>query len=141
MTTLIAPIAGPILGGYISDNFHWGWIFLINVPVGLFCAFVCWRVMAKRETPTRKLPIDTIGVAMLIVWVGALQIMLDLGKNADWFQSPTIVIAALIDGIGFLAWLLWELTDAHHAVDLRLFKDRNFKIARASCREQGCKNV
>src|SRR3546814_18691267 len=73
MTTLIAPIAGPILGGYISDNFHWGWIFLINVPVGLFCAFVCWRVMAKRETPTRKLPIDTIGVAMLIVWVGALQ--------------------------------------------------------------------
>src|SRR3546814_10323712 len=60
MTTLIAPIAGPILGGYISDNFHWGWIFLINVPVGLFCAFVCWRVMAKRETPTRKLPIDTL---------------------------------------------------------------------------------
>ncbi|HEY9581297.1 MAG TPA: DHA2 family efflux MFS transporter permease subunit [Rhizorhapis sp.] len=128
MTTLIAPIAGPILGGYISDNFHWGWIFLINVPVGLFCAFVCWRVMAKRETPTRKLPIDTIGVAMLIVWVGALQIMLDLGKNADWFQSPTIVIAALIAGIGFLAWLIWELTDAHPAVDLRLFKNRNFML-------------
>jgi DHA2 family multidrug resistance protein len=96
--------------------------------VGLFCAFVCWRVMAKRETPTRKLPIDTIGVAMLIVWVGALQIMLDLGKNADWFQSPTIVIAALIAGIGFLAWLIWELTDAHPAVDLRLFKNRNFML-------------
>src|SRR3546814_15840694 len=54
MTTLIAPIAGPILGGYISDNFHWGWIFLINVPVGLFCAFVCWRVMAKRETRSEE---------------------------------------------------------------------------------------
>src|SRR3546814_7849120 len=91
MTTLIAPIAGPILGGYISDNFHWGWIFLINVPVGLFCDFVCWRVMAKRETQTRKLPIDTIGVAMQIVWIGELQIMMDLGKHADWFQSPTIV--------------------------------------------------
>src|SRR3546814_10730737 len=86
MTTLIAPIAGPILGGYISDNFHWGWIFLINVHVGLFCAFVCWRVMAKRETPTRQLPIDTIGVAMLIVWVGPLQFMLDFGKNEAWFH-------------------------------------------------------
>ena len=126
ITTLVAPIGGPILGGIISDNYHWSWIFLINVPVGLFCAIVCWRALAKRETPTRKLPIDTIGVAMLIVWVGALQVMLDLGKNADWFSSPLIVAAAVVAGVGFLAWLVWELTDAHPAVDLRLFRNRNF---------------
>lgn len=128
VTTLVAPVAGPILGGYISDNYHWSWIFLINVPIGLFCALVCWRMLASRETPTRKLPIDRVGVAMLIVWVGALQIMLDLGKNSDWFNSSTIVIAAIIAVIGFFAWLIWELTDAHPAVDLKLFKDRNFAL-------------
>lgn len=129
MTTLVAPIAGPILGGYISDNYHWSWIFLINVPVGLLCALICWRMLRDRETPTRRLPIDKVGVAMLFVWVGALQIMLDLGKNADWFNSPTIIIAALIAGIGFIAWIIWELTDGHPAVDLRLFRNRNFSLA------------
>jgi len=126
ITTLVAPILGPILGGYISDNYHWSWIFLINIPVGLFCAVVCWRALATRETPTRKLPIDVIGVAMLVLWVGALQIMLDLGKNADWFSSGIIVATALIALIGFVAWIIWELTDAHPAVDLRMFRNRNF---------------
>ena len=126
ITTLVAPILGPILGGYISDNYHWSWIFLINIPVGLFCAVVCWRALATRETPTRKLPIDVIGVAMLVLWVGALQIMLDLGKNADWFSSGIIVATALIAVIGFVAWIIWELTDAHPAVDLRMFRNRNF---------------
>lgn len=126
MTTLVAPILGPILGGYISDNYHWSWIFLINVPVGLFCALVCWRMLGKRDSATQKLPIDKVGVAMLFIWVGALQVMLDLGKNADWFQSPMIVVAALVAGVGFLAWVIWEMTDAHPAVDLRLFRHRNF---------------
>src|ERR1700761_8164367 len=77
MTTLVAPICGPILGGYISDNFAWEWIFLINLPVGAFCAFLCWRYMASRETPTFKRSIDTVGFVLLVIWVGALQIMLD----------------------------------------------------------------
>src|SRR5579871_5272785 len=77
MTTLVAPICGPILGGYISDNFAWEWIFLINVPVGMVCAFLCWRGLAGRETPTRRLPIDTTGFMLLLIWVGALQVMLD----------------------------------------------------------------
>src|SRR6201996_5639892 len=76
ITTLVAPILGPILGGYISDNIHWSWIFLINVPVGLVAAFLCWNSLKDRETPTRKLPIDRIGLALLVVWVGSLQIML-----------------------------------------------------------------
>ncbi|NJC32695.1 DHA2 family multidrug resistance protein [Sphingomonas jejuensis] len=128
MTTLVAPIMGPILGGYISDNYHWSWIFLINVPFGLFCGLICWRNLSARETPTRKLPIDRVGLVMLVLWVGALQVVLDLGKNDDWFASDRIVIAAIVAGIVFVAWLIWELTDANPAVNLSLFKSRNFAI-------------
>ncbi|MGN6377057.1 MAG: DHA2 family efflux MFS transporter permease subunit [Sphingomonas sp.] len=128
ITTLIGPVAGPILGGYISDNYHWSWIFLINVPVGIFCAMICWRGLKTRETPTRKLPIDTMGVAMLVIWVGALQVVLDKGKDADWFHSSFIVIAAIVAAVVFLAWLIWELTDEHPAVDLWLFRRRNFTL-------------
>ncbi len=128
MTTLVGPVMGPILGGYISDNYHWSWIFLINVPFGIFTALVCWRGLKTRETPTRKLPIDTVGLGLLVVWVGALQIMLDLGKNADWFADTTICVMAVVAAIGFVAWVIWELTDANPAVDLTLFKSRNFAI-------------
>lgn len=128
MTTLVGPIAGPILGGYISDNYHWSWIFLINVPVGIFCAFTSWQMLKTRETATRNLPIDKVGVGLLVLWVGALQVVLDLGKNADWFHSQTIVIMSLVAAIGFIAWIIWELTDEHPAVDLRLFARRNFSL-------------
>jgi DHA2 family multidrug resistance protein len=128
MTTLVAPIMGPILGGYISDNYHWSWIFLINVPFGLFTGLICWRMLGKRDTPTRKLPIDTVGLILLVMWVGALQIVLDLGKNDDWFSSDRIVIATIVAAIGFVVWLIWELTDANPAVNLTQFKNRNFAI-------------
>ncbi len=128
MTTLIAPICGPIFGGYISDNFTWPWIFLINLPVGIVCAAICWRMLKTRETPTRKVPIDRIGFALLVVWVGCLQVALDKGKDADWFASPLITTLIVITVIGFVAWLIWELTDANPIVDLSLFKSRNFAI-------------
>jgi DHA2 family multidrug resistance protein len=129
MTTLVAPIMGPVLGGWISDNATWPWIFYINVPVGLFSAAVCWFQLRDRETPTRKLPVDRVGIALLVVWVGALQIALDKGKDEDWFSSPFIVALALIAAIAFIAWLIWELTDKHPIVDLSLFKYRNFTFA------------
>ncbi len=128
ITTLVAPICGPILGGYISDNYHWAWIFLINVPVGLAVTFLCWRNMKERETPTRKLPIDTVGLGLLVVWVGALQVMLDQGKDLDWFASTQIVILAIVTAIGFAAFLIWELTAKNPIVDLSLFKRRNFAL-------------
>jgi DHA2 family multidrug resistance protein len=128
ITTLVAPICGPILGGYISDNYHWAWIFLINVPVGLVVTFFSWQNLKDRETPTRKLPIDTVGLSLLVVWVGALQVMLDTGKDLDWFASTQIVILAIVTGVGFLAWLIWELTEKHPIVDLSLFKNRNFAL-------------
>ncbi|MGH8457130.1 MAG: DHA2 family efflux MFS transporter permease subunit, partial [Stenotrophobium sp.] len=90
MTTLIAPICGPIFGGYISDNWSWPWIFFINLPVGAFSAFFCWRYMNKMETPTRKLPIDSVCLGLLVIWVGTLQILLDRGKQLDWFASTQI---------------------------------------------------
>lgn len=83
MTTLIAPVMGPLLGGWITDNIAWPWIFYINIPVGFGAAFVTWRIFHKRESQTRKLPIDTVGLALLVLWVGALQIMLDKGHELD----------------------------------------------------------
>jgi MFS transporter, DHA2 family, multidrug resistance protein len=126
MTTLVAPICGPILGGYLSDNVHWSWIFLVNVPIGILCAWVCWMNLSSIETPTRKLPVDVIGFSLLVLWVGSLQIMLDTGKDADWFGSPIIVAEAIIAAICFSVWLIWETTDKHPIVDLSLFKSWNF---------------
>ena len=128
ITTLVAPIMGPILGGYISDNAYWGLIFLINGPVGLVCALGSWLSLRKRETPTRKLPIDIVGLSLLAAWVGCLQCVLDLGKNADWFHSPTIVMLSIGAAVGFLAWLIWELTEAYPIVDLSFFRNRNFAL-------------
>src|ERR1700674_2393784 len=128
ITTLVAPIAGPLLGGYISDNYVWPWIFLINVPVGALCVFVCWNNLKSHETPTRQLPIDRVGLVLLFVWVGALQVMLDKGKDLDWFSSPFIVILLVVTVIAFAAWLIWELTEKHPIVDLSLFKSRSFAL-------------
>ena len=129
MTTLAAPVLGPLMGGYISDNYHWSWIFLINVPIGLGAGFLSWRGLAGRETPTRRLPVDTVGLILLAFWVFSLQTMLDLGKDRDWFNNPLIVVLAICAAIGFAAWIIWELTDAHPAVDLSLFARRNFGLA------------
>ncbi len=128
MTTLVAPIAGPVLGGWITDNITWPWIFYINVPVGALAIVVTWSLYKDRETPTRKLPIDRIGLIALVVWVGAMQIMLDKGKELDWFASNFIVVLALIALIGFVFFLIWELGEEHPVVDLTLFTRRNFWV-------------
>lgn len=128
MTTLVAPIAGPLLGGHISDNYSWEWIFLINVPIGLFCTVVCWQGLKHRETQTRQLPIDIVGLSLLVVWIGALQLMLDTGKDLDWFSSPLIVAEAIIAAVGFVAFIIWELSEKHPIVDLSLFRRRNFTL-------------
>ena len=126
ITTLVAPVVGPLLGGWITDNISWPWIFYINVPVGLVAAAVTWIIYRRRETPTVKLPIDGVGLGLLVIWVGALQILLDKGKDLDWFHSGQIVALAIAALVAFSLFLVWELTDRHPVVDLRLFARRNF---------------
>jgi DHA2 family multidrug resistance protein len=126
ITTLLAPIAGPLLGGYLSDNYSWPWIFLINLPVGALSAFLCWRHLAKRDLPGRKVRVDYVGIGLLVIWVGALQILLDKGRDADWFASPMIITLAVVSVLGFISFLIWELTEEHPIVDLTLFRLRNF---------------
>ena len=129
MTTITAPIAGPILGGWISDGWSWQWIFFINVPVVAACLTSAIVLLRRVETPTRKDPIDLVGLSLLVVWVGALQVMLDLGREKDWFASPLIWTCAITAAIGFGAFLIWELTEKHPIVDLKIFRHRGFVAA------------
>ena len=126
MTTLVAPVMGPLLGGWLTENVNWSWIFYINVPIGLLAAFIVWSIYQKRESAIKKLPIDAIGLGLLVLWVGALQIMLDKGKELDWFHSGQVIGLGLAALVGFAFFLVWELTAEHPVVDLRLFKRRNF---------------
>ena len=126
MTTTIGPIAGPSLGGWITDSYSWSWIFYINIPVGLFAGLVTWAIYRHRESPTRKPPIDVVGLGLLIAWVASLQILLDKGRDLDWFNSPVIVALGITALVSFSFFLVWELTEAHPIIDLRLFAQRNF---------------
>jgi len=129
MTTLIAPIAGPLLGGYLCDNYGWHWIFWVNVPIAMIVIPMLIVQLRKHETETKKLRVDGVGLGLLIVWVGALQLVLDLGKEHDWFESTMICVLAVVAVIGFIAFLIWELTKKEPIVDLSLFRHRGFAVA------------
>ncbi|MFP8777252.1 DHA2 family efflux MFS transporter permease subunit [Hydrogenophaga sp. RWCD_12] len=126
MTVLVAPVAGPLLGGWITDNFSWPWIFYINIPVGIFAAALTWSIYHKRDPGPRRVPLDVVGLVLLVLFVGAMQIMIDKGKELDWFQSGEIILLTVVSAVSFLFFLAWELTDKHPIVDLRLFARRNF---------------
>jgi len=129
MTTLAAPIAGPILGGILCDNVGWPSIFWVNVPIALAAPVILWRLIRSYETPTRRVRVDAVGLALLIVWVGALQIVLDLGKDHDWFSSNLIVAISAIAVVGFVAFLIWELTEKTPIVQLAVFRHRGFSMS------------
>ena len=128
MTVVVAPILGPILGGWITDNISWPWIFYINLPFGLLSAALTWIVIGKRSSTTRSGPIDLVGLGLLVVGVGALQILLDKGNELDWFESGTIMLLAVIAVVCLAFLVVWELTDRHPVVDLQLFRERNFAV-------------
>ncbi len=128
MTTLVGPICGPILGGVITDSLSWPWIFYINLPIGLLCTYVCWSRLHTRETKTVKQRIDGVGLALLVLGIGSLQLMLDQGRELDWFNSPEIIALAVVAAISLTALIIWELTEDQPIVDLHLFGSRNFAI-------------
>jgi MFS transporter, DHA2 family, multidrug resistance protein len=128
MVIIIAPIFGPIIGGWITDNLSWPWLFYINLPVGAFSAAASWSILRHRESKKVKLPIDAIGLTLLVVGVGSLQFMLDNGNEKDWFNSPVIVIAGVVSVISICFLIPWELTDKHPVIDLHLFERRNFRV-------------
>ena len=129
MTTVVAPIAGPLLGGTISDDWSWHWIFFINVPVAAVCLFSAWTLLRRFETATERSRVDVVGLILLVIWVGALQIMLDIGRDHDWFGSTEIVVLAITAAVGFAFFVVWELTEKQPVVDLRVFRHRGYSAA------------
>jgi DHA2 family multidrug resistance protein len=125
---IIGPICGPLLGGWITDNWGWRWIFFLNVPFGLIAAALMMHVFAGKETATERAPVDLVGLILLAIWVGALQMMLDTGNDAGWFDDASIIALATVAIIGFCYFIVWELTEKHPVVDLRLFARRNFAV-------------
>lgn len=128
MTIVLAPVLGPILGGYICDSYSWHWIFFVNVPVGVLCLIMLRIPLAGRETVTSRNPIDVMGLALLVVGVGTLQLMLDEGKDKDWFSSSYIVILGVTALVALVLLVAWELTEKNPVVDLSLFRHRNFTV-------------
>ena len=129
LMTVVAPIFGPIIGGYISDNFHWGWIFYINIFFGVFVGTTSWILLRARETEITRSRIDIVGLVLLVTFVSAFQVMLDKGRELDWFSSGLIVGAAITAGLALLLLITWELTDDHPVLDLALFKSRNWLVS------------
>ena len=127
MVTVVAPIAGPILGGWITDDYSWPWIFFINVPIGIFASMVVANQMKGRNDVISRPKMDYVGLITLIVGVGALQIVLDKGNDEDWFNSTFIVITAIVSAISLIVFLIWELTDKEPIVDLKLLRHHNFR--------------
>ena len=126
MTTLVAPIMGPILGGILCDQLSWPYIFFVKAPFAIVAGVLCWKLLQQFETKTAKSRMDTVGLVLLVVWVAALQIMLDEGKDHDWFESNRIVILGIVALIGFAAFMIWELTARNPVVDLKVFRHRGY---------------
>ena len=129
MTTIVAPILGPILGGVISDNWGWHWIFYINIPIVAVCAVAAIVLLRNAETKIDRIPIDVVGMILLVIWVGALQLMLDLGREHDWFGDSFIVTLAVIAAAGFSFFVAWEMFEKEPAVNLRVFRYRGFTVS------------
>ncbi|MFZ5439831.1 MAG: DHA2 family efflux MFS transporter permease subunit [Myxococcota bacterium] len=135
MAVMVGPALGPTLGGLIVDNFHWSWIFFINVPIGAFGFFMVWRFVhepedlkarARVEAERQRRHMDWLGIALLWTTLIAIQYVLEEGQADDWFESPAIVVVTLIAIFGAIGFVVRELTAVVPAVNLRLFTDRTF---------------
>jgi DHA2 family multidrug resistance protein len=135
MAVMVGPALGPTMGGLIVDNFHWSWIFFINVPIGLFGLFMVWRFVEepedlkatrRAEAEQQRKHMDWWGIAILWTALGALQYVLEEGQAEDWFESPLIVWLSLLAVFASIAFVIRELSAPVPAVNLRLFKDPTY---------------
>jgi DHA2 family multidrug resistance protein len=133
LAVVLAPAIGPTLGGYITDNFDWRWIFFINVPVALLSLTLSSRLVEDppflAEERKKKYPVDFIGLALLAVGLGCLQVVLDKGEREDWFSSQFIKTFSSIAVVSLIGALVWEYFEEHPIIDLKLLRNRNFSIA------------
>jgi len=134
LAVVVAPTIGPWLGGWITDNFSWRWIFYINVPVGIISLLLTSVLVSdppymKKTTVKRGFRIDYIGIGLISLGLGSMQIVLDKGERDDWLSSNFIVTFAVLMVIGIVAGILWELHEKEPVVDLRMLKNRNFALA------------
>jgi len=133
VTVIVAPTIGPTLGGWITDNYTWRWIFFINLPIGILALFLVYRLIEDPPWAKRKggavSQIDYVGMSLLVLGVGALQVMLDKGQEDDWFGSNFIVTLAVLAVVGLVSLVIWEWFNKHPVIDVRLFKNLNFLAA------------
>ncbi len=134
VAVVVAPTIGPWLGGWITDNFSWRWIFYINVPVGILSLCLTWFLVSdppymKRQSFRRGFRIDYIGIALISLGLGSMQIILDKGQREDWLSSNFIRVFAVLMLAGIVAGIIWELREKNPVIDLRMLKERNFAIA------------
>ena len=133
ITTILAPTIGPTLGGWITDNYTWRWIFYINLPVGILAMFLVYRMV--EDPPYLRLArgagvrLDYMGIALLALGVGALQVVLDKGQEDDWFGSHFILTLAVVAGVCLVSLVIWEWFQSAPIVDVRLFRSFNFAVA------------
>jgi DHA2 family multidrug resistance protein len=126
MGVTLGPIMGPALGGWLTENYSWRWVFFINVPFGALAMFGSLTFM--RETPRTRTPFDLFGFTMLSIAIGSLQVMLDRGSLLDWFSSTEIVVEAVISAVAAYLFIVHILTTPHPFVSPALFRDRNFSL-------------
>ncbi|AHF77736.1 Multidrug resistance protein B [Sodalis praecaptivus] len=130
---IVAPVVGPTLGGWITDNYSWRWVFLINIPVGVLTFLAIYQMLEdppwERKVKNGKLNIDYIGIGLIALGLGCLQVMLDRGEDDDWFSSGFIQLFALLAVVGLVGAVYWLLYTRKPVVDLRCLKDRNFAVS------------
>ncbi|MFO1426228.1 MAG: DHA2 family efflux MFS transporter permease subunit [Steroidobacteraceae bacterium] len=123
------PLIGPALGGLLADSIGWRWGFFVNLPLAALCLALSARLFRHQDSVPVRRPIDAVGLALMVTWVAATQVVLDKGRELEWFDSPLIVALTIVALLGFVAFLIWELTERHPIVDLSVFRHRGFSVA------------